>query len=253
MATTWMMIIAASILGITVVDACPIATYVNGSCCEAKGNGFQFSTSLKSRVYNITNFCGNCELVAEGYCDANTDGGGWLVIQRRQDGSVDFNRNWVDYEDGFGSLTGEFWYGLHAIHCLTNQGKWELRVDYMFTNGTKGYLSYSDFRVGPASKQYPLTLAGFSGATTDPMSDIVSYSLANKNIQFSTYDRDNDRFRTNCAAQTANGKNGGWWFTTCGHIRPNVQFKDKYAILLNNKWFALMFTELKIRPKNCIL
>ena len=38
----------------------------------------------------------------------------------RQDGSVDFNRGWVEYEEGFGSLTGELWYGLHPLHCLRN-------------------------------------------------------------------------------------------------------------------------------------
>ena len=101
-------IITLIALGIMLVDACPIVTSVNGSCCEMKSNKFKFSTSLKSRVYNITNFCGDCELTAEGYCDAVTDGGGWLVVQRRQDGSVDFNRGWVEYEEGFGNLTGEF-------------------------------------------------------------------------------------------------------------------------------------------------
>ena len=33
------------------------------------------------------------------------------VILRRQDGSVDFNKEWDEYKYGFGSLTGEFWAG----------------------------------------------------------------------------------------------------------------------------------------------
>ena len=58
-----------------------------------------------------------------------TDGGGWTVFQRRQDGSVDFYRNWTDYEDGFGNLTGEFWLGLGKINCLTKEQSNTLRVD----------------------------------------------------------------------------------------------------------------------------
>ena len=130
-------IITSIALGIMLVDACPTIT---GSCCEVKDNKFKFSLTepaMQSRVFNITNFCGDCNLTAEGCCDAVTDGGGWLVVQRRQDGSVDFNRGWVDYEEGFGSLTGEFWYGLRPLHCLTNQGQWQLRIDFTFTNGTK--------------------------------------------------------------------------------------------------------------------
>ena len=41
-------------------------------------------------------------------------------------GLENFHRNWTDHEKGFGSLTGELWYGLLALHCLTQQGKWKL-------------------------------------------------------------------------------------------------------------------------------
>ena len=63
------------------------------------------------------------------YCDTSSGGGGWTVIQRRKDGSVDFkNGDWVEYEDGFGNLYCALWIGLKSLHCLTNQGNWELRV-----------------------------------------------------------------------------------------------------------------------------
>ena len=50
------------------------------------------------------------------YCDMESDGGGWTVYQRRQDGSEDFYRDWDDYVSGFGDLTGEFWLGLEKIY-----------------------------------------------------------------------------------------------------------------------------------------
>ena len=40
-------------------------------------------------------------------------------LQRRQDGSLDFTRNWVNYEEGFGDLSGEFWLSLSKVHRLT--------------------------------------------------------------------------------------------------------------------------------------
>ena len=241
-------IITLIALGIMLVDACPIVTSVNGSCCEVKGNDFKFSTiSFKSRVYNITNFCGNCEAVAEGYCDAVTDGGGWLVVQRRKDGSIDFNRGWVDYEEGFGSLTGEFWYGLRPLHCLTNQGQWQLRIDFTFINGTKSYLSYKSFSVGPANSQYQLNISGFTGITTDPFG--ARHPL--NGMKFTTKDRDNDKSGGNCAI-VGDGRNvGGWWYNSCSLISINHQYKHQYSIHLNGKYHPLHFIEMKIKPITC--
>ena len=240
-------IITLIALGIMLVDACPIVTSVNGSCCEVKSNAFKFSTTpLQSRVYNITNFCGDCELTAEGYCDAVTDGGGWLVVQRRQDGSVDFNRGWIEYEEGFGSLTGEFWYGLRPLHCLTNQGQWQLHIDFTLTNGTKSYLSYTKFSVGPSNSQYQLSISGFTGITTDPFT-----RQGLNGMKFTTKDRDNDKYGGNCAI-SGNGRDvGGWWYNACSHIQPNHQYKHRYSIVYNGKWHPLPFIEMKIKPVTC--
>ncbi|XP_033641685.1 fibrinogen-like protein A [Asterias rubens] len=54
------------------------------------------------------------------YCDMETDKGGWIVLQRRQDGSVDFYRNWTEYQSGFGDLSPEFWLGNDILRNLTD-------------------------------------------------------------------------------------------------------------------------------------
>ena len=61
---------------------------------------------------------------ANVYCDMTTANGGWIVIQRnRKDSSVSFIRNWKEYENGFGDLSTDFWYGLEAIYALTKSSK----------------------------------------------------------------------------------------------------------------------------------
>ena len=238
-----------------IVDGCSIpfddCCIISRSCCGTKYNKFKFSTiyTNTSGVYNITNFCGNCNHMTEGYCDVSTAGGGWLVVQRRQDGSVDFNRGWVNYEDGFGSLTGEFWYGLTPLHCLTNQGQWEMRIDFILTDGTKSYLSYSSFSVGPASSNYQLSISGYNGnASIDPITG--SHSL--NGIPFSTKDKDNDKSSSKCAVNNGGGNAGGWWYRSCSHIYPNNKYKSSYGIVLKG-WKGLRFTEIKIRPINCVI
>lgn len=40
----------------------------------------------------------------EVFCDMESFGGGWTVIQQRLNGSVSFNRTWTEYKNGFGNL-----------------------------------------------------------------------------------------------------------------------------------------------------
>ena len=197
-------------------------------------------------MYLLNNFCGYKHIKAVAYCDTSNGGGGWLVVQRRQDGSVDFNKTWLEYEDGFGKLTGEFWYGLRALHCLTGQGGWEMRMDIKLANGTNIFLQYEQFKVASAKDKYKLTVGGFQGTTTDPMA-------YHNGMYFTTKDSDNDKWYRNCAIDNY-GRNtpaGGWWYRTCHRIQANTLYNHKEAIHLNNQWHRLPFIEMKIRPHNC--
>ena len=207
-------------------------TLIN-NCCDLGFRQSIFSEIVnKPKQYKMKNMCGNNHsTITNVYCDTVTAGGGWLVVQRRIDGSVDFNRYWSEYEEGFGNLpdddkdtTGEYWIGLRSLHCLTSQGHWELRIDYMFTNKTKGYLSYRHFRVGPASDDYRLSISRFSGNTPDPITG--SYSV--NGMKFTTRDRDNDKWSShNCAVHYV-GNAGGWWHNSCSRIYPNHQYNHYY-------------------------
>ena len=58
------------------------------------------------------------------------------------------------------------------------------------------YLPYNKFAVGPATEQYPLTISGFTGYTTDPfLSHLTPTSHAHvlNTMKFTTRDQDNDR------------------------------------------------------------
>ena len=253
--TTTMLAMSTAIISILVVgivihavDGCPVVVSINGSCCEVKDNDFKFSLNTMSGIYNINNFCGNCKSVVQGYCDAYADRGGWLVVQRRIDGSVSFNRGWVEYEEGFGDLNGEFWYGITPLHCLTSQGQWELRIDLTHTNGTKTYLHYKQFAIGSASDNYPLQISQYKGIY--PVDPFSTHSLSG--MKFTTKDRDNDRYSGGNCAVSGNGKNSnGWWFNGCAFIKLNQQYSENDKIYDGRSWHNYLFIGMKIRPINC--
>ena len=238
--TTLILLLATGIAAVTAEcqkDNAPIE-----SCCCLGFNTTVFN-KRKSGVYTMMNFCGVKCYDAEVYCDTSNGGGGWLVVQRRQDGSVDFNRSWGEYEDGFGELTGEFWYGLRALHCLTGQGGWEMRMDIKLADGTNIILQYEQFKVASAKEKYKLTVGGFQGTTTDPMA-------YDNGMYFTT--KDNDNSGANCAPLLSLEEPiGGWWYANCWYIAPNIIYNHSYGMYLNSQWHALPYIEIKLRPHKC--
>ena len=227
---------------------CSIDDFTIKNCCGV--NTFDFFTN-KPGVYQMQCWCGGLWSTTSVFCDTKTADGGWTVIQRRKDGSVDFNRPWSDYEKGFGDLNGEFWYGLKNMNCLTQTGQWEMRVDFEFKNKTRSYLHYNVFKVGSATDEYPLTISGFTGITpSDPFS-----THSHNGMKFSTYDNDNDkRSSGNCAAKIGNAKdNGGWWYNNCWNINLNIKYNPAQSgsMYLAATWYSPRWIEMKIRPLNC--
>ena len=95
------------------------------------------------------------------FCDQTTAAGGWTVFQKRLNGSVDFYRNWTEYQQGFGDLSGEFWLGLDNIHRLTSQTNNKLRVELEDFEGNTAYAEYHIFAVADETENYKLSVDGF--------------------------------------------------------------------------------------------
>uniref|UniRef100_K7FSS5 Fibrinogen C-terminal domain-containing protein n=1 Tax=Pelodiscus sinensis TaxID=13735 RepID=K7FSS5_PELSI len=100
-------------------------------------------------------------------CDMDTDDGGWIVFQRRADGSVDFYRDWKSYKTGFGSQLSEFWLGNDNIHLLTSQGAHELRVDLRDFDDSYQYAKFASFKIAGEPEKYKLTLGSFLEGTAE--------------------------------------------------------------------------------------
>ena len=179
--------------------------------------------------------------VSQVYCDMDTDGGGWTVFQRRQDGSVDFYRGWNDYKNGFGNIDGEFWLGLDYIHWLLSLSKSgnELRVDLGDSQGTRVYAKYSNFSVGDESTKYVLGVSGYSGNANDAFG-------SHNGMKFSTKDQDNDVDSRHCAISW----HGAWWYNGCHYSNLNGGYhKTSYDGIWWHYWKyePLKFSEMKFR------
>ena len=182
-------------------------------------------------------------------CLMSPGNGGWTVIQRRQDGSVDFFRNWAEYENGFGNFATEFWLGLKKIHRLTKSGHKTLKIDMTeWKTNEKYHATYSSFSVSGTDEKYQLKVSGYAGINyktsllgllfrtggsypikhsslariLNSSSEVSVFVLGNAENDAMEYHNDHgfatkDEDYKNCAST----KGGGWWYRNCAATNPN--------------------------------
>ncbi|XP_060114053.1 angiopoietin-2-like isoform X1 [Heteronotia binoei] len=210
-------------------------------CAAAYKSGFTSSGVFVLQLPNTT-------ITAKAFCDMETSGGGWTVIQHRKDGSVDFQRNWKEYKMGFGSPNGEYWLGNEFVHLLTTQGSYSLRIRLQDWENNEVYSLYDHFFLGPEKQNYRLYVRRYSGTAGR------TSSLSLLGMDFSTKDVDND----NCLCKCAQMLSGGWWFDACGPSNLNglYHLPNPTSNRMNGiKWhywkgpnYSLKMTTMMIRP-----
>ncbi|KAM4585272.1 fibrinogen gamma chain [Odontesthes bonariensis] len=209
------------------------------------------------------------------YCEIDGFGRGFTVIQRRRDGSVDFHKDWTQYKEGFGYLspddTTEFWLGNEKIHLLSTSSNIPtvLRIELEDWEGNKKHADYNMFRLGPEIDMYRLTYGYYYGGDAgdafdgfdfgDDPSD--KYYTSHNGMQFSTGDKDNDKYDGNCAQQDGSG----WWMNRChaahlnGKYYQGGRYSEKDAgeygfdngiiwVTWHNRWYSLKETTMKLIP-----
>ncbi|KAK0395427.1 hypothetical protein QR680_001277 [Steinernema hermaphroditum] len=212
---------------------CEKPTNTPTDCMDIKEAG-----NTKSGLYTVFDGIGKKTVV---YCDMDTQGGGWTVIQQRTDGRVRFwNRTWDEYKKGFGtpSNDGEFWIGNEIISRIsTKDESVTLRVDLWGDRAPNSshvndyYYSEYDFSLGDESSNFTIEIKtpwpGVGNASTGWYD--ITYSNGRP---FSTVDRINDP-APECVRRY---HLSGWWLHECtlsslnGEYIPPIRYGDGYGM-----------------------
>ncbi|XP_035689781.1 ficolin-2-like [Branchiostoma floridae] len=186
------------------------------------------------------------------YCEMEAGVGGWTVLQKRFDGSVDFVNDWEAYKNGFGDLSGEFWLGNDKIYQISNEKVYLLRIDLENWSSETVYAEYDRFYIEDEAAKYRLHVGAYSGTAGDGGLGL-SYHDGGR---FSTHDQDNDDHSgSDCA--TNQGGRGGWWYRACDLVNLNQPYKhggggDNNHGIQWHAWtahrYSIKSSVMKIRP-----
>ncbi|TRY63488.1 hypothetical protein TCAL_06850 [Tigriopus californicus] len=192
------------------------------------------------------------------FCDLETEGGGWMVFQVRDDVEPreNFMRGWEDYKVGFGDFDREFWLGNILIWAMTNSDNYtsyELAIDLEDWSGNQRFARYRSFRLGDEADSFRMYHQNlFYGNAGDSL-------FSHNGLAFSTFDVDNDQRDGEFSERScARLYKGGWWYGNCHDSNLNGWALDgphrSFADGINwYTWtgynYSLRKTVMKLRPQ----
>ncbi|XP_041372488.1 uncharacterized protein LOC121385775 isoform X2 [Gigantopelta aegis] len=174
-------------------------------------------------------------LALHAYCDIEDNKTAWLVIQRKSNGSTNFNKTWYEYRDGFGEIDSDYWLGNNDIHRITKQGQYELQIDLETNTAEKKHVMYDTFYVHSKYTYFTLNVIGFHG-------DIKDLLSPSDGKLFRTFDKMKiDNF---CDEPEV----GAFWLSSCFSLNLSKGNKTTWPPWCNGTCY-ITSSVMKIRPK----
>ena len=187
-------------------------------------------------------------------CDQETDGGGWIMYQRRLDGTVNFTRTFEEYKRHFGqhgdNMT-ELWLGNENVYqVLKSYGttECELRIEVDAWDEETCWLVASNFTMGNEYRNYTLDWDNVIGSHPDLESNWDFHKL----LSFRTIEDENK----DCVREYR----GGWWYfgpDQCVKVYLNGRYAneevatwDSIMVLDFRQSLSLKRSRMMLRPTN---
>ena len=189
-------------------------------------------------------------------CDQETNGGGWIMYQRRVDGTLNFTKNWAEYKYMFGNhgdKTTELWlWNENVYQLLQSYGstQWELRIEVDAFDGSGCWVVASNFRMNNEALRYSMNWDSVFASKPELVGDLNYHKL----IPFITLD---NKEGSDDAKRCIGNYKGGWWYVDCVSIFLNGEYRNQAVATFKSISFysfkyqvSLERSRMMFRPQN---